>query len=147
MSKIYTQDEIKKILPHRDPFLFVDKMEILEEGVEGIGHKSITMKEDFFRGHFPNNPIMPGVLQVEAMAQAAGCVIISALPDYQDKPKGVFFMSIDNVKFRHPIVPDAELELHVKKVKGHGKVFVCEGKVYVNKVLCSEALLTAMITG
>ena len=72
MSKIYTQDEIKKILPHRDPFLFVDKMEILEEGVEGIGYKTITMKEDFFRGHFPNNPIMPGVLQVEAMAPAAG---------------------------------------------------------------------------
>ena len=146
MTKKYSGEEIKEILPHRDPFLLVDEMEILEDGVEGIGYKNITKEMDFFKGHFPGNPIMPGVLQVEAMAQAAGCVIIENMPDYKTNKKGVFFMSIDNVKFRHPIVPDALIKLHVKKIKGHGKVFVCEGKCYVGDTLCSEALLTAMIT-
>ena len=147
MVKTYSGDEIKEILPHRDPFLFVDKIDILEDGVEGIGYKKITKDMDFLRGHFPGNPIMPGVLQLEAMAQVAGCVTIENMPDYKTMKKGVFFMSIDGAKFRHPIVPDAELKMHVKKVKGRGKVFVYEAKCYVDDVLCSEAVLTAMITG
>ena len=145
MTKTYNEEEIKEILPHRDPFLFVDKMEIIESGEEGIGYKEITMKEDFFKGHFPNNPIMPGVLQIEAMAQVAGCVVIENMPDYKEKKRGVFFMSVEGVKFRHPIIPDATLKMHVKKLKGRGKVFVFKGECYVGETLCSEATLTAMI--
>lgn len=147
MVKTYNEDEIKEMLPHRDPFLFVEKMEILEDGIEGIGYKTISMKQDFFRGHFPNNPILPGVLQIEAMAQVAGCVVIENMPDYKTEKKGVFFMSVDDVKFRKPVVPEAVLKMHVKKIKARGKVFIFEGKSYVNDVLCSEAVFTAMVTG
>lgn len=147
MVKTYNEEQIKEMLPHRDPFLFVEKLEILEDGEEGIGYKNITMEQDFFRGHFPNNPIMPGVIQIESMAQVAGCVVIENMPNYKEEKKGVFFMSVDNVKFRRPIVPDALLKMHVKKIKGRGKVFVFEGKTYVDDALCSEVTFTAMITG
>ena len=89
---------------------------------------------------------MPGVLQVEAMAQVAGCVAIENMPDYKENKRGVFFMSINNVKFRHPVVPDALLKMHVKKTKGRANVFVFEGKAYIGDTLCCEAELTAMIT-
>ena len=147
MSKTYNEEQIKEMLPHRDPFLFVEKLEILEDGTEGIGYKSITMKQDFFKGHFPNNPIMPGVLQIESMAQVAGCVVIENMPNYKNEKKGVFFMSVDGVKFRKPVVPDTMLKMHVKKIKERGKVFVFEGKAYIGEDLCSEATFTAMITG
>lgn len=147
MVKTYDEEQVKEMLPHRDPFLFVEKMEILEDGVEGVGYKNITLEQDFFRGHFPGNPIMPGVLQIEAMAQVAGCVVIENMPDYKTEKKGVFFMSVDDVKFRHPVIPNAMLKMHVKKIKARGKVFVFEGKAYVNDVLCSEAVFTAMVTG
>ena len=146
MVKTYNEEQIKEILPHRDPFLFVEKMEIIEDGIEGIGYKNITMDMDFFKGHFPGNPIMPGVIQVEAMAQVAGCVAIENMPDYKENKKGVFFMSINNVKFRHPVVPDTLLKMHVKKIKGRANVFVFEGKAYIGDTLCCEAELTAMIT-
>ena len=89
MVKTYNEEQIKEILPHRDPFLFVEKMEIIEDGVEGIGYKNITMDMDFFKGHFPGNPIMPGVIQIEAMAQVAGCVAIANMPDYKENKRGV----------------------------------------------------------
>lgn len=147
MSKIYNEEQVKEMIPHREPFIFVEKLEILEDGIEGIGYKNITLKEDFFRGHFPDNPIMPGVLQIEAMAQVAGAVVIENMPNYQNEKRGVFFMSVEGVKFRHPIVPDALLKMQVKRIKNRGKVFVFEGKTYVNDVLCSEAVFTAMVTG
>ena len=146
MVKTYNEEQIKEILPHRDPFLFVEKMEIVEDGVEGIGYKNFTKDMDFFKGHFPNNPILPGVIQIEAMAQVAGCVAIQNLPDYKENKRGVFFMSVNNVKFRHPVVPDALLKMHVKKTKGRANVFVFEAKAYLGDILCCEAELTAMIT-
>ena len=79
-KKIYNIDEVMKMLPHRYPFLLVDKLEVEEPGVKGVGIKNLTMNEEFFQGHFPGNPIMPGVLQIEAMAQSAGCVVMSADP-------------------------------------------------------------------
>ena len=130
MVKTYNEEQIKEILPHRDPFLFVEKMEIIEDGIEGIGYKNFTKDMDFFKGHFPNNPILPGVIQVEAMAQVAGCVAIENLPDYKENKRGVFFMSINNVKFRHPVVPDAMLKMCVKKTKGRANVFVFDAKAY-----------------
>lgn len=146
MSKIYNIDEIMKMLPHRYPFLLVDRLEIEEPGVKGVGLKNLTMNELFFQGHFPNNPIMPGVLQIEAMAQTAGCVVMSADEDYATKKRGVLFMSIDGVKFRKPVRPGDQLKMHVEKIKERRNIFVFKGVGMVDGQVVSEAELTAMIT-
>jgi len=146
MSKIYNIDEIMKMLPHRYPFLLVDKLEIEEAGVKGVGIKNLTMNELFFQGHFPNNPIMPGVLQIEAMAQTAGCVVVCADENYAEKKRGVLFMSIDGVKFRKPVRPGDQLKMHVEKIKERRNIFVFKGVGMVDDQVVSEAELTAMIT-
>lgn len=143
-NKIYDINEIMRVLPHRYPFLLVDKIEVTEPGVSGVGYKNVTIGEPFFQGHFPNNPIMPGVLQIEAMAQTAGFII--ATQNDELKQAGVLFMGVDNVKFRKSVVPGDMLELHAKKVKEHRNVFVCETKAYVKGTLVCEATLTAMVT-
>ena len=144
-NKIYNIDEIMKMLPHRYPFLLVDRLEIEEAGTKGIGLKNLTMNELFFQGHFPNNPIMPGVLQIEAMAQTAGCVVMCANDDYAEKKCSVLFMSVDNAKFRKPVRPGDQLKMHVEKVKVHRNIFVFHGTGMVDGQVVSEADLTAMI--
>jgi len=144
--KVYNCDDILRLLPHRAPFLWVDRIEIIKSGEEGIGYKNITKNMDFFRGHFPNNPIMPGVLQIEAMAQTAGCVVNESLQDSPDRPTQVFFMSIDKVKFRQMVVPDCQLKMHAKKIKSHGKVYVFEAKAFVDDKLVSEATFSALVS-
>lgn len=146
MSKIYNIDEIMKMLPHRYPFLLVDRLEVEEPGIKGVGLKNLTMNELFFQGHFPNNPIMPGVLQIEAMAQTAGCVVMSADEDYATKKRGVLFMSIDGVKFRKPVRPGDQFMMHVEKIKERRNIFVFKGVGMVDGQVVSEAELTAMIT-
>ena len=144
-NKIYNIDEIMKMLPHRYPFLLVDRLEVEVPGEKGIGLKNLTMNELFFQGHFPGNPIMPGVLQVEAMAQTAGCVVMSATEDYETKKCGVLFMAVDNVKFRKPVRPGDQLKMHLEKVKMHRNIFVFHGVSKVDDQVVSEADLTAMI--
>ncbi|MBR2137170.1 MAG: 3-hydroxyacyl-ACP dehydratase FabZ [Alphaproteobacteria bacterium] len=144
-NKIYNIDEIMKMLPHRYPFLLVDRLEVEEPGIKGIGLKNLTMNELFFQGHFPNNPIMPGVLQVEAMAQTAGCVVMSADENYATKRRGVLFMAVDNVKFRKPVRPGDQLKMHVEKIKERRNIFVFHGTSMVDGQVVSEADLTAMI--
>lgn len=144
-NKIYNIDEIMKMLPHRYPFLLVDRLEVEEPGIKGVGLKNLTMNELFFQGHFPNNPIMPGVLQVEAMAQTAGCVVMSADEDYATKRRGVLFMAVDNVKFRKPVRPGDQLKMHVEKIKERRNIFVFHGTSMVDGQVVSEADLTAMI--
>ncbi len=146
MSKIYNIDEIMKMLPHRYPFLLVDRLEIEEAGIKGIGLKNLTMNELFFQGHFPNNPIMPGVLQIEAMAQTAGCVVMSADENYAEHKRGVLFMSVDGVKFRKPVRPGDQLKMHLEKIKERRNIFVFKGVAMVDDQVVSEAELTAMIT-
>ncbi len=142
--KVYKIDDILKVLPHRYPFLMIDRMEIIENGVKGIGYKNVTINEPFFQGHFPGKPIMPGVLQIEAMAQAAGFVI--AVSDEKLEPANVLFMNVDKVKFRRPVVPGDRLEIHVEKLKERKNIFVCSGKTFVDGNLVCEAELTAMVT-
>ena len=142
-EKIYQIDEIMQVLPHRYPFLLIDKVKVTEKGVSGIGYKNVTVNEPFFQGHFPSNPIMPGVLLIEAMAQTAGFVIASEADEL--KKTGVLFMGVDKVKFRRQVIPGDVLELNVKKIKAHRNVFVCETKAYVGESLAAEALLTAMV--
>ena len=134
-----------EMLPHRYPFLLVDRLEVEEPGVKGIGLKNVTMNEEFFQGHFPGNPVMPGVLQIEAMAQTAGAVVISGMENYKENKLGVFFMSIDGVKFRKPVKPGDQLFMHVEKIKERGKVYVFKGEAKVDGKVVSEAEFTAMI--
>ncbi|MBR6355522.1 MAG: 3-hydroxyacyl-ACP dehydratase FabZ [Alphaproteobacteria bacterium] len=143
-EKIYNIDEIMKMLPHRYPFLLVDRLIVEEPGVKGVGIKNLTMNELFFQGHFPNNPIMPGVLQIEAMAQTAGCIVM-AEGDYENNKRNVLFMSVEGVKFRKPVRPGDQLKMHLEKVKVHRNIFVFKGVSKVDDQVVSEAEVTAMI--
>lgn len=136
-------NEIIKLLPHRYPFLLVDKVSIIKEGVEGIGLKNITMNEPQFTGHFPDNPVMPGVLIVEAMAQTAA--VIKMYGQQEETKKGCFFMSLESVKFRKPVLPGDQLKMHLTLEQARRNVYRFSGKATVNDVLHAEALLTAMI--
>ncbi len=143
--KIYRIEDIMKMLPHRYPFLLVDRLEVEVPGEKGVGIKNVTMNEEFFQGHFPGNPVMPGVLQIEAMAQTAGAVVISAHDDFTDQKRSVLFMSIDGVKFRKPVKPGDQLRMHVEKIRERRNVFVFKGQSMVDGQVVSEAEFTAMI--
>ncbi len=142
-NKIYYIEDIMKLLPHRYPFLLVDRLEVEVPGEKGMGLKNLTMNEEFYQGHFPNNPVMPGVLQIEAMAQTAGAIVSAAAEG--DRTPNVLFMSIDGVKFRKPVKPGDQLKMYVEKIQARRNVFVFKGKAYVDEKLVSEAEFTAMI--
>lgn len=128
---------IERILPHRYPFLLVDKIIDLDMDKRAVGVKSVTMNEPFFQGHFPGNPIMPGVLIIEAMAQTSGVLLLNSLPDPEQKL--VYFMQINNAKFRKPVVPGDQLIMEIELVNKKRTVVMMKGKAYVNDVLVTEA--------
>ncbi len=134
---------IQRIIPHRYPFLLIDKVRdvVLHEGCVGI--KNITYNEPQFQGHFPNMPIFPGVMIIEAMAQTSG-VLVGLSMDLVDKNATVFFMGVDGVKFRRKVVPGDVLELHVKALRGGGRVWKFEGRAMVGDELACEATFMAM---
>lgn len=136
-------NEILKLIPHRYPFLLVDKVSVVKEGEEGIGVKNVTMNEPQFTGHFPDNPVMPGVLIIEAMAQTAAVTVMSSQED--GSKKGVFFMSVESAKFRKPVLPGDRLEMRVTKEAARRNVYRFRGEASVNGVLHAEAVFTAMI--
>ena len=135
--------EILQYLPHRYPFLLGDKIIDIDADNSATGIKNVTMNEPHFTGHFPGFPVMPGVLIIEAMAQTAGAICLNALG--AGTPSLVYFMTIDNAKFRKPVVPGDQLALHVKKLKRRGPVwrFACEAKV--EGVLVAEAEISAIL--
>ena len=133
-------NDIKKILPHRYPLLLVDKVIDIEEGKSITAIKNVTINEEFFNGHFPDQPIMPGVLQVEAMAQAGGVLMMRGMEN-----KLVFFMTINNVKFRKPVIPGDTLRLEIEVIRNRGKICTLKGKAYCGDELKSEAEFTAAI--
>ncbi|WP_032113239.1 3-hydroxyacyl-ACP dehydratase FabZ [Candidatus Paracaedibacter symbiosus] len=143
-------DEIQRLIPHRYPFLLIDKLVDIQLGLKATGIKNVTMNEWFFQGHFPEKPIMPGVLIVEAMAQAAGALVIKTLEQQQghqpQKKRSVFFMSIEEAKFRKPVFPGDTLLLKVTFVKSKGPVWKFSGQAWVGEQLMDEATFTAMIT-
>ena len=134
---VFDANAIERILPHRYPFLLVDKIIDLEVDKKVIGVKSVTTNEPFFPGHFPGNPIMPGVLILEAMAQTGGVLLLGSIPDPQDHL--VYFMQINNAKFRKPVVPGDQLFMEVELVQKKSKVIIMSGKAYVDEVLVAEA--------
>lgn len=137
--------EIIKLIPHRYPFLLVDKITECVPGEYSKGYKNLTMNEPFFQGHFPKNPVMPGVLQIEAMAQCSAPILL-CLPEY--KGKLALFAGIDNVKFKNMVRPGDRLDMEVRLIKCKGPFAVSEGKGYVNGKLCVEATMKcAMVDG
>ena len=134
---------IKRILPHRYPFLLVDKVRDIVPMESCVGIKNVTSNEPHFEGHFPQEPVMPGVLIIEAMAQAAAVLVGTSL-DLAGKGMGTYFMSIDKCRFRRKVVPGDVLELHMKTLRGGGKVWKFEGRAMVEGELACEATFMAM---
>lgn len=136
-------EEIQTILPHRYPFLMVDRILELTLNEKVIGLKNVTMNEFFFQGHFPGKPVMPGVLILEAMAQAGGILAYKSTPEVMGKL--IYFMAIDKVKFRKPVVPGDQLILELSALRRGQKVWKMQGKAFVRENLVAEAELTAAI--
>ena len=136
--------EIKKLIPHREPMLLIDKVEIVEPFIRAIGKKRINKNESFFRGHFPNEPIMPGIFIIEALAQTASVLAMHSLK-MEAKNKLVYFMSLENAKFRKPVRPNCTLELKVKRKQHRGLVWKFYGEAIVNNKKVADATYSAMI--
>ncbi len=135
---------ILHMLPHRYPLLMVDKVVDMQLDHSAVGIKNVTINEPFFQGHFPSDPVMPGVLVVEAMAQTA-CVLVVSTFGAASEGKLVYFMSIDGVRFRRPVVPGDRLELHVQKVQSRANVWKFSGRALVEGKVAAEATFAAMI--
>ena len=136
--------EIMGFLPHRYPFLFVDRIVELEKGKRIVGIKNVTINEPFFQGHFPGEPVMPGVLILEAMGQTAGVLAYKAM-DEKTEGKGVYLMSINRVKFRRPVVPGDQLRLELDVLRHRGMIWAFKGKAFVGDKVVAEAELMATI--
>jgi len=140
--------EIQKILPHRYPFLLVDRVTSLESGQSIEAYKNVSISEGIFQGHFPGHPIYPGVMIVEGMAQAGGVLAFKSLSQEEQDDvdnKVVYFMSIDKCKFRSPVRPGDKLEYKINVLKHKGNIWVFKGEAYVDGKLTTEAELKAMI--
>jgi 3-hydroxyacyl-[acyl-carrier-protein] dehydratase len=145
-AKLGTADiaRILKLLPHRYPFLLVDRIIDMDRDESAIGIKNVSVNEPFFQGHFPSFPVMPGVLLIEGMAQTAGALCVHSIGENYE-PALVFFMGIDGAKFRKPVMPGDTVHYHVKKIRSRGRAwrFYCEAKV--GGQLVAEAEISAMI--
>jgi 3-hydroxyacyl-[acyl-carrier-protein] dehydratase len=137
-------DDIKRMIPHRYPFLFIDKVIEVVPNKSAVGIKNVTVNEPHFNGHFPSTPIMPGVIIVEAMAQTAAVLVTKSL-NLVDNGLLVYFLSIEKAKFRKPVVPGDVLYLKVEVARGGGKTWKFQGSATVNKKLVAESKFTAMM--
>ena len=137
-------NEINNLIPHRSPFLFIDECEILEKGKKGIASRVFKDDEYFFQGHFPGNPIVPGVIIVEALAQTAGVIVSASLTEYNEK--SVLFMSINKAKFRKPVLPNDKIIFEVNFINRVKNVYKFLGIASKENILVSQAEFSAMIT-
>jgi len=137
-------NKIMKMIPHRYPILLVDRVLELVPGERAVGLKNVTMNEPHFMGHFPDFPVMPGVLIIEAMAQTAAIVVVEALGE-EAAGKVVYFMTIDDARFRKPVTPGDSLHLHIEKIQSRGTVWKFKGKAMVGDAVHAEATFSAMI--
>ena len=141
---IVNKNEIEHLIPHREPFLFVDTCDILIPGEKGVSKRLFKDDEYFFKGHFPNNPIVPGVIIVEAMAQTAGIVVSYKLREYNEK--SVLFMSVNKARFRKPILPNDNITFEVNFLNKVKDVYKFQGIALKDNIKVSEAEFSAMIT-
>jgi 3-hydroxyacyl-[acyl-carrier-protein] dehydratase len=137
-------DDIKRLLPHRAPFLFVERLTNIVDNESATGYKAVSYNEPHFQGHFPDHAVMPGVLIVEALAQTAGALVIHSLGVIRDN-RVVYFMTIEKARFRRPVRPGDMLRMDVKALRRRGPVWRFAGQAFVGDVLCAEAEFSAMI--
>jgi 3-hydroxyacyl-[acyl-carrier-protein] dehydratase len=137
-------DRIMQMIPHRYPFLLVDRVIDVKKGESAVGIKNVTVNDNFFQGHFPQRPVMPGVLIIEAMAQTAAILVVSTLGT-DAEGKLVYFMSVENARFRRPVTPGDRLELHITKERSRGNVWKFRAEARVDGTLVAEATYAAMI--
>lgn len=135
---------VMELLPHRYPFLLVDRIYDMNGDQSAVGLKNVTINEPFFQGHFPQYPVMPGVLIIEGLAQTAGALCVHSLGEGY-KAELVYFMGIDRAKFRRPVVPGDQLHYHVRKIRNRGRVWKFYGEAKVNGEVAAEAEISAML--
>ncbi len=147
MDLPFTYKDIIKILPHRHPFLFVDMITELEVGERVVGIKNVTINEDFFTGHFPGKPIMPGVLVIEAMAQVGGILARLSEPESMTNKEenAIYFVAMDKVRFRKPIFPGDQIIFELTAMRKGSRIWKMKGKAMVNKEIVAEAELVAAL--
>jgi len=135
---------VMQLLPHRYPFLLVDRIYDMKGDESAVGLKNVTINEPFFQGHFPQYPVMPGVLIIEGLAQTAGALCVHSLGEGY-KAELVYFMGIDKAKFRKPVLPGDQLHYHVRKIRNRGRVWRFYGEAKVNGEIAAEAEISAML--
>ncbi len=137
-------ERIMQMIPHRYPFLMIDRVVEVVPDATAIGIKNVSINEPFFQGHFPQRPVMPGVLIIEAMAQTAAVLVVHTLGRAAEG-KLVYFMTVENARFRRPVMPGDQLRIHVRKERSRGNVWKFSGEGKVNGTLVAEATYAAMI--
>jgi 3-hydroxyacyl-[acyl-carrier-protein] dehydratase len=137
-------ERIMQMIPHRYPFLMIDRVVEVVPDATAVGIKNVSINEPYFQGHFPQRPVMPGVLIIEAMAQTAAVLVVHTL-GLNAEGKLVYFMSVDNARFRRPVMPGDQLRIHVSKERSRGNVWKFSGEAKVNGTLVAEATYAAMI--
>ncbi len=140
----YDTEGVKSLIPHRHPMLMIDRIANIDDGKSVLGIKFVSPEEPFFPGHFPNHPVMPGVLIVEAMAQSSAALVVHTL-GAEARGKVVYFMTVENAKFRKPVVPGDTLYIHCQVQQSRGSVWKFNGIAYVNGQKVAEASYAAMI--
>ena len=144
VKKELNLNDIKKLIPHREPMILVDTVKIIKPFVSALGIKKINNNDHYFKGHFPNKPIMPGVFIIEALAQTASILVMYSLK-MKSENKLVYFMSLENAKFRKPVTPNSTLSLNVKIKQHRGLVWKFSGEAKVNNTKVADAVYSAMI--
>lgn len=146
-SNVVAEIDIQRILqmiPHRYPFLMIDRVVDVVPGESAVGVKNVSINKSYFQGHFPQHPVMPGVLIIEAMAQTAAVFVVQTLGP-ESEGKLVYFMSVDNARFRHPVFPGDQIHVHVMKKQNRGSVWKFDSRAMVGKQLVAEATFAAII--